>query len=176
MFDVAVFLNLGRDHLDFHADVEDYYRAKASLFTPERARLALVNIDDAHGRRLADETDAARCAPSRSQGARRRLVGVRRAPRPGRSDVPWSTGRRRRRRRRLPAAGRLQRRQRAGRPRRLRRGRARPARRVAAGIAAGGGVPGRFERIEAGQGFTVVVDYAHKPDAVDAALEHACAR
>ena len=42
VFDVAVFLNLGRDHLDFHADVEDYYRAKASLFTPERARLALV--------------------------------------------------------------------------------------------------------------------------------------
>ena len=55
VFDVAVFLNLGRDHLDFHADVEDYYQAKASLFTPERARRALVNIDDEHGRRLADE-------------------------------------------------------------------------------------------------------------------------
>ena len=41
---------------------------------------------------------------------------------------------------------------------------------VAAGIAASGGVPGRFERIEEGQDFTVVVDYAHKPDAVDAAL------
>jgi len=41
---------------------------------------------------------------------------------------------------------------------------------VAAGIAGGGGVPGRFERIEAGQPFTVVVDYAHKPDAVEAAL------
>jgi UDP-N-acetylmuramoyl-L-alanyl-D-glutamate--2,6-diaminopimelate ligase len=38
-------------------------------------------------------------------------------------------------------------------------------------IAAGGGVPGRFERIDAGQPFTVVVDYAHKPDAVQAALE-----
>ena len=42
---------------------------------------------------------------------------------------------------------------------------------VAAAIAGGGGVPGRFERIEAGQPFTVVVDYAHKPDAVRAALE-----
>ena len=59
VFDVAVFLNLGRDHLDFHADEEDYYRAKASLFTPERARLALVGVDDEHGRRLAGETDAA---------------------------------------------------------------------------------------------------------------------
>ncbi len=56
VFDVAVFLNLGRDHLDFHADVEDYYQAKASLFTPEHARLALINVDDEHGRRLASET------------------------------------------------------------------------------------------------------------------------
>ena len=57
VFDVAVFLNLGRDHLDFHDDVEDYYLAKASLFTPERARRALINIDDEHGRRLAGETE-----------------------------------------------------------------------------------------------------------------------
>jgi len=42
---------------------------------------------------------------------------------------------------------------------------------VAAGISASDGVPGRFEKIEAGQGFTVVVDYAHKPDAVEAALK-----
>ena len=38
VFDVAAFLNLGRDHLDFHTDVEDYFAAKASLFTPERVR------------------------------------------------------------------------------------------------------------------------------------------
>ena len=58
VFDVAVFLNLGRDHLDFHADEEDYYLAKASLFTPERARLALVCVDDEHGRRLAERDPA----------------------------------------------------------------------------------------------------------------------
>ncbi len=55
VFDLAAFLNLGRDHLDFHADLEDYYQAKASLFTPARARAALVNLDDEHGRRLARE-------------------------------------------------------------------------------------------------------------------------
>ena len=44
------------------------------------------------------------------------------------------------------------------------------AARVAAGIATGGGVPGRFERIDEGQDFAVIVDYAHKPDAVEAAL------
>src|SRR5262245_65376987 len=55
VFDVAVFLNLGRDHLDFHRDVEDYFQAKASLFTPARARLGLINVDDEYGRRLAKE-------------------------------------------------------------------------------------------------------------------------
>jgi UDP-N-acetylmuramoyl-L-alanyl-D-glutamate--2,6-diaminopimelate ligase len=52
VLDVAAFLNLGRDHLDFHESVEDYFRAKASLFVPERARLAVVNVDDEYGRRL----------------------------------------------------------------------------------------------------------------------------
>ena len=54
VFDVATFLNLGRDHLDFHADLDDYFAAKASLFTPERARAGLTNVDDDFGRRLLD--------------------------------------------------------------------------------------------------------------------------
>ncbi len=53
VFDLAVFTNLGRDHLDFHADMEDYFAAKAQLFTPGRAKRALVSIDDAYGERLA---------------------------------------------------------------------------------------------------------------------------
>jgi UDP-N-acetylmuramoyl-L-alanyl-D-glutamate--2,6-diaminopimelate ligase len=51
-FDVAAFTNLGRDHLDFHGDVESYFEAKASLFTPERTRQAVINIDDPRGRDL----------------------------------------------------------------------------------------------------------------------------
>lgn len=54
-YDVAVFTNLTEDHLDFHADLEDYYRAKASLFVPERARAGVVNVDDPYGARLARE-------------------------------------------------------------------------------------------------------------------------
>jgi UDP-N-acetylmuramoyl-L-alanyl-D-glutamate--2,6-diaminopimelate ligase len=50
-FDVAVFTNLSQDHLDFHADMEDYFRAKACLFTPPV--LGVVNVDDKYGRRLA---------------------------------------------------------------------------------------------------------------------------
>ena len=64
VFDVAVFTNLGRDHLDFHADLEDYFAAKASLFTPERARLGLVNVDDEYGRRLVERGRRSRSAPS----------------------------------------------------------------------------------------------------------------
>ncbi len=53
VFDVALFTNLSQDHLDFHDGMEDYFAAKASLFTPERARRGLVCVDDAWGRRLA---------------------------------------------------------------------------------------------------------------------------
>ncbi|MGL5850038.1 MAG: UDP-N-acetylmuramoyl-L-alanyl-D-glutamate--2,6-diaminopimelate ligase [Phycicoccus sp.] len=52
-YDVALFTNLSRDHLDFHADMEEYFAAKASLFTPERSRRGLVCVDDEWGSRLA---------------------------------------------------------------------------------------------------------------------------
>ncbi|GGO69675.1 UDP-N-acetylmuramoyl-L-alanyl-D-glutamate--2,6-diaminopimelate ligase [Nocardioides deserti] len=169
VFDVAVFLNLGRDHLDFHADVEDYYRAKASLFTPERARLALVNLDDERGRRLATETtlpvrtfsaDGAEGADWRAvdvelhpQGSRFRVLG------PGGVDVPAACP--------IPGGFNVANTlaavaacAEAG----------LDAATVADGIATGAGVPGRLERVEAGQDFVVVVDYAHKPDAVEAAV------
>jgi len=53
VFDVAVFTNLSQDHLDFHADLEDYFAAKASLFTPRRSRAGVTNVDDPYGARLA---------------------------------------------------------------------------------------------------------------------------
>ena len=52
-YDVAIFTNLSQDHLDFHRTMEDYFEAKAQLFTPQRARRAIVCVDDAWGRRLA---------------------------------------------------------------------------------------------------------------------------
>lgn len=53
-FTVAGFTNLTHDHLDFHASMEDYFAAKASLFTPARARYGVICVDDEYGRRLAD--------------------------------------------------------------------------------------------------------------------------
>jgi UDP-N-acetylmuramoyl-L-alanyl-D-glutamate--2,6-diaminopimelate ligase len=168
VFDVAVFTNLGRDHLDFHADVEEYYAAKASLFTPERARTGLVNVDDAHGRRLVEEAaipirtfsltgrDAdwqAVDVELEAAGSRFTVLGPdglavdAGVPLPGDFNVANA----------LAAVAACAE---AG----------FDAGRVADGIAHGAGVPGRLERVDAGQDFVVVVDYAHKPDAVEAAL------
>lgn len=55
-FEVGVFTNLGRDHLDFHGTTERYFAAKARLFEPGRCRLGVVNRDDVHGRLLLDAT------------------------------------------------------------------------------------------------------------------------
>ncbi len=52
-YDIAIFLNLSQDHLDFHGTMEEYFAAKAALFTPERARRGIVCVDDEWGRRLA---------------------------------------------------------------------------------------------------------------------------
>lgn len=52
-FDIAVFTNLSQDHLDFHADIEDYFQAKAKLFQRDSVKTAIINTDDEHGFRLA---------------------------------------------------------------------------------------------------------------------------
>lgn len=54
VFDVVAFTNFGRDHLDFHGDVESYFEAKALLFDPARARRAVLSVDDARGRSLLE--------------------------------------------------------------------------------------------------------------------------
>ncbi|MFL6001749.1 MAG: UDP-N-acetylmuramoyl-L-alanyl-D-glutamate--2,6-diaminopimelate ligase [Nocardioides sp.] len=168
VFDVAVFTNLGRDHLDFHADVEDYFAAKATLFTPERARLALVNVDDSYGRRLLDEaTIPVRTFSATGRDGDWRAVDVESSATGSRFAVVGPGGHR------VPAGVSL--------PGGFNVANALAAvaacaevgyepGRIADGIAAGGGVPGRFERIDEGQDFVVVVDYAHKPDALEAAL------
>ncbi len=167
-FDVAVFTNLSQDHLDFHGDMESYYAAKARLFTPERARRGVVNVDDPYGARLAASAGSAgipvtTVSPSgagRADWVAKRLVpgsepGAFRLGAPDGSEVEGSVA--------LPgrfnvdnavlavvalvAAGV-------------------PADRAAAGVGNLTVVPGRMERIDAGQPFLAVVDYAHTPEAV----------
>ncbi|MDQ8204407.1 UDP-N-acetylmuramoyl-L-alanyl-D-glutamate--2,6-diaminopimelate ligase [Pelagicoccus sp. SDUM812003] len=60
-FEVAVFLNLTRDHLDYHGDMESYFQVKRRLFVGEigpKPKVAIINVDDAFGRRLAQELDS----------------------------------------------------------------------------------------------------------------------
>ena len=64
-FEVAVFTNLTQDHLDFHADMEDYFLAKRKLFETG-PRTAIVNVDDPYGRRLAEEFE---CVTFSAEGA-----------------------------------------------------------------------------------------------------------
>jgi UDP-N-acetylmuramoyl-L-alanyl-D-glutamate--2,6-diaminopimelate ligase len=171
VFDVAVFLNLGRDHLDFHETVEDYYAAKADLFTPERARLGIVNIDDEHGRRLAAEAripiltyalhdDTADWRTTdvelRPDGSSFTVHG------PDGLSFPASS----------PLAGDYNVSNTLAALAGIHHAYASEnvVRSVATVLAKGSGVPGRLERVDEGQPFTVVVDYAHKPDAVEAAL------
>jgi UDP-N-acetylmuramoyl-L-alanyl-D-glutamate--2,6-diaminopimelate ligase len=167
-FDVAVFTNLSQDHLDFHTDMEDYFRVKASLFMPPV--MGVVNVDDKYGRRLAksalvpvttfsaagaDDADW-RAADVRSgaDGSTFRLIG------PGGIEADVSVG--------LAgvfnvanAVGALVALVEAG----IR------LEDAVAGVAACPGVPGRLERVpSAGLGVTAFVDYSHKPGAVEAVL------
>lgn len=170
VFDVAAFTNFGSDHLDFHSDLESYFAAKASLFTAERARQAVVNVDDGRGEELVRQ-------------AWREGLSIRSVSLNGAAD--YTTLRRRRAARGRTAVT-------AGTP-------AGPVEftlelpgefnvrnaltalamadlagadlgRAADGLAAAV-VPGRMQRVDLGAGAPAVfVDFAHTPQAVSAAL------
>lgn len=168
-FDAAVFTNLTRDHLDFHADMEDYFRTKALLFAMRKpSATGIVNADDPFGARLALEIappvltvssrDAA--ADVRAESIRCDLEGTSfdlvrsshpplpvRSPLLGRFNVDNL----------LAAAA-------AGLALGL------TPEDVAAGCAAVARVPGRLEPVEAGQPYRILVDYAHTPDALERLL------
>jgi UDP-N-acetylmuramoyl-L-alanyl-D-glutamate--2,6-diaminopimelate ligase len=169
-YEVAIFTNLSQDHLDFHAGLEEYFAAKALLFTPSLARTGVVNMDDPYGRRLAAApriplttfsaggNPAAdwRAADMRcgTDGSSFRIIG------PGGVEADASVA--------LPgpfnvanALGAVVALVESG----------LHLTEAVAGVAACPGVPGRLEPVEAGQDYTVLVDYSHKPGAVEAVLQ-----
>jgi UDP-N-acetylmuramoyl-L-alanyl-D-glutamate--2,6-diaminopimelate ligase len=181
-FEVAVFTNLTQDHLDFHDGMEEYFLAKRRLFEagPETA---LVNVDDPYGRRLAEDfgcltfsADGAAADFSASgvsfdaSGAEFR-VAISSTGRKVESDVSFR-----------PVGGEVE--VRTALPGHFNVANALGAfgaavamgvepQLAARGLAAAGRVPGRLEPIEEGQGFAVVVDYAHTPDSLDNVLRAA---
>lgn len=168
-YDVALFNNLTPEHLDFHPDMEDYFQAKARLFQPGKSRRGVVNLDDEYGRRLAAEAEipVTTFSATGAAGADWRAVDVRLGPVGSTFRVLGPDGAEADASVPLPgpfnvanalaaitvlvAAGL-------------------PLERAVAGVAAVPGVPGRLERVDAGQPFVAVVDYAHKPDALQAVL------
>ena len=174
-FEATAFLNLTQDHLDFHADFEDYFEAKAKLFTPEYTKRAVVDVDDAHGRIIAE-----RC---RAAGVEVHTVSMEGEPADWTAEdvelgadastftVVGPDGTRHKASAGLPGDFNV-------------------ANALAAivmltvsgidgidvetaiaGVADVHGVPGRMERVQVpGQEFLAVVDYAHTPDAVETAL------
>jgi UDP-N-acetylmuramoyl-L-alanyl-D-glutamate--2,6-diaminopimelate ligase len=165
-FAVAAFTNLSQDHLDFHRDMEDYFEAKAALFDG-RAEQAVVCVDDEWGRRLAARTPGA-VTVSTTGPAAWRALDVRTGPDGTQSFTALAPdGARLPVRLQLPGAFNVANAVVAlacldavGVPSA-----------VAADGFAGVTVPGRMQRIEEGQPFLAVVDYAHKPAAVAALLD-----
>ncbi|MCU1592931.1 MAG: UDP-N-acetylmuramyl-tripeptide synthetase [Frankiales bacterium] len=159
-FAASVFTNLSQDHLDFHADMEDYFAAKASLFTAARSARGLVNVDDPWGQRLLESAEIpldgygtagswqATDVELRASGSSFTLVGPS-VVLPAAVQLPGAFNV-------SNAVGALACLVSSGVP-------AEAAARGVAGLAA---VPGRMERVDAGQPFTALVDYAHTPDAV----------
>ena len=146
-FAVLVFTNLSHEHLDFHADMEEYFEAKRRLFL-DGDPPAAVNVGDAYGRRLAAELPDALTFGSAddAQIGPAALVGIEFKLR-GRFNIENALA--------AFAAARLLGIEDAA---------------IARGLESVRGVSGRFEAIEEGQPFEVIVDYAHKPVALELVL------
>jgi UDP-N-acetylmuramoyl-L-alanyl-D-glutamate--2,6-diaminopimelate ligase len=173
-FAVAVFTNLTQDHLDFHRDMEDYFAAKRTLFG-SAPQASVVNVDDAYGAKLAaelrehGETRLLTFSASGAEGADYRALDVSydstgsrfrclgpatdvalQTPLPGRFNVENALAA-------LIACEAL----------------GVPSGVAAAALAGAARVPGRFEPVEQGQPFAVLVDYAHTPDSLENVLRAA---
>jgi UDP-N-acetylmuramoyl-L-alanyl-D-glutamate--2,6-diaminopimelate ligase len=164
-FAAAVFTNLTQDHLDFHDTMEDYFLAKRRLFAAHGPGVSVVNVGDPYGRRLAAEVDDARtfavdapadysatdlrcdasgCSFTLQTPAGERSVSL---PMPGRFNVANALAA-------LVAAHEL--------------GGELDA--LLGALERGVRVPGRFEPVDEGQDFAVLVDYAHTPDSLENVL------
>ena len=157
-FAVGVFTNLGRDHLDFHGTEEQYFAAKAKLFTPELCTRGVVNRDDVHGKLLLDTAPI----PMMSFGmadVSDVVVGI------DRHAYTWND-----RRVSVPLGGRVN----------MMNSLAAASAAVSLGVddaaiveglSAAHAVPGRYQSVENGRGISIIVDYAHTPEAIAGLLE-----
>jgi UDP-N-acetylmuramoyl-L-alanyl-D-glutamate--2,6-diaminopimelate ligase len=160
VFDVAVFTNLTRDHLDYHGSMEEYFAAKSVLFGPDHAKMAVVNADDPYGRRLLERPSIPTVGFSLSD-----VTDLR----PGITESHFRLGGRAVR---LGIGGEFNVRNAIG------AAAAATALGLAPEVIVRGleqmpGVPGRFETFTDDAGVTAVVDFAHTPAGLDEVLRSA---
>jgi UDP-N-acetylmuramoyl-L-alanyl-D-glutamate--2,6-diaminopimelate ligase len=166
----AVFTNLSQDHLDFHADIEDYFAAKQRLFTSEFTRRAVIDIDDSYGARLASSVriPVTRVSPNGNHGADWWVEDVVLSDDGSTFTIHSSSGTA------VPASVRL--------PGSFNVANAALAivtlvevgvalDQAVVGVGSCESVSGRMHRVDAGQPFVAMVDYAHTPDAVTTLLK-----
>jgi UDP-N-acetylmuramoyl-L-alanyl-D-glutamate--2,6-diaminopimelate ligase len=167
-FAVAAFTNLTQDHLDFHRDMEDYFAAKRLLFEPvtgEPPRSSVVNVDDPYGARLAAEFESTTISAAGAEanfraleiefdesGSRFRCLGpdgeaAVSIPLPGDFNVQNALAA-------IATANAL----------------GVSLEQAATALAGAEPAPGRFEPVDEGQEFAVLVDYAHTPDSLENVL------
>ena len=176
-FDAAIFTNLTQDHLDFHTDLDDYFAAKLRLFTdyvelagPNKAMVAAVNADDAFGERIIQQTPArtvtygldetAQVSASRTRVSTNGIDFMLALPDHKPTAVKLNLMGSFNLYNALAAAA-------------CTWGLGVEPETIVTGLEQLDGVPGRFERIDEGQDFTVIVDYAHTPDALENILQAA---
>ena len=168
-FAAAIFTNLTQDHLDFHPTMEDYFQAKRRLFTELRPGVAVINLDDSFGVRLAGELQAAVTFGLDAEEAGYRALDVQtglegsrfvvRAP-DGQAEVSTSLRGRFNVYNVLGAFA-------------VARELGVPVEVAVAALRVAGEVPGRFAAVDEGQEFAVLVDYAHTPDSLENVLRAA---
>jgi len=165
-FDIAVFTNLGRDHLDFHGDSEGYFNAKASLFALPSLRWAVINLDDPCGCRLIGMTKAPVFTYGFGEGAAVRGIGIEGRGGGSRGTILMGSERRELM---LPLMGRHN----------VYNALAAAAVGCCSGIstelivstlAAARPVPGRLEEVACDRPYRVFIDYAHTDDALENVL------
>jgi UDP-N-acetylmuramoyl-L-alanyl-D-glutamate--2,6-diaminopimelate ligase len=181
-FELALFTNLTQDHLDFHRDMEEYFAAKRLLFEMG-PRASVVNVDDPYGRRLAEEFD---CTTFSAEGAEADFeahnVTFDATSASFTANIPPTGLKRDYASRFRPVGGEVAVRTRL--PGHFNVANALGAFAAAAalgispevaaeGLGRAGRVPGRFEPVDSGQPFAVLVDYAHTPDSLENVLQAA---
>jgi len=165
-FRAAIFTNLTQDHLDFHADMDSYFRAKAALFTDHAPQMSIVNIDDPYASRLIPVIEGnvitygiEHRADVAAEDVRIDVNGISMSLRTPSWSIPLRS--------RLTGVHNVYNILAAS---ALAYTEGVAPEKVAEGVLRLTAVPGRFEKIEAGQPFAVVVDYAHTDDALANAL------